>query len=38
MKDYNATLLQDEERYITKKEFKHERTYEVFTTLTTKML
>lgn len=33
MKDYNATLLQDEERYITKKEFKHERTYEVFTTI-----
>lgn len=33
MKNYNATLLQDEERYITKKEFKHERTYEVFTTI-----
>jgi hypothetical protein len=33
MKDFNATLLQDEQRYEMKKQFTLERTYDAFTTI-----
>jgi hypothetical protein len=33
MNDYNATLLQDEQRYEMKKEFKLERTYDAYITI-----
>ena len=33
MNDYNATLLQDEQRYEIKKEFKLERTYDAYITI-----
>ncbi len=33
MKDYNATLLQDEKRYEMKKQFTLERTYDAYVTI-----
>ena len=33
MKDYNATLLQDEKRYEMKKQFTLERTYDAYITI-----